>query len=157
MKVEASNDSSVAMTVEAPNFNKSITSNEQPAAEVRAVVAAISRHLGTCDDDLGLRLITDSRAKNPHVALDELLCWIDLTLPDLCRNGRIDSKAGVLLSRANMAFSGEGYAFLQAMTSKWQKAKAEGIMRTYSAASLEDRRWAESILFPNNLADTPEH
>jgi hypothetical protein len=151
--VEAPTHTGVATTVEAPNTNQFTSPNEPAAPDVRAVIDIVSRHLSTCDDDLARKLIAQSKAENANAPLEDLLCWIDMTLPDLCRNPRIDSKAGVLLSRAAQAFTGEGYASLRAITPKWRKSRAEGIMRMYSTASPEERHWAETVLFGNSPPD----
>jgi hypothetical protein len=152
--VEAPKATGVATIVEAPNSNQLTPLNEPPAAELRAVVDIVSRHLSTCDDDLARKLIAQSRTGNMNAPIDEVLCWIDITLHDLCRNPRIDSKAGVLLSRATQAFTGEGYASLQALTPKWRKSKAEEIMQRHSTASPEERHWAENVLFGDSAPES---
>ena len=88
--------------------NKANYGNQPPAPhEIARTVQSVSKYIGGCDEDFAVRLLSTCRSIAPDASIDEVEYFIDATLPSLVRNASIQSKTGVLLSRAASTFTGE--------------------------------------------------
>lgn len=144
---EAQEHSFIATKSRGPIRNKVIPDNKPAApADLALVVQAITRHIGSCDELFAHRLIDACRSTAATATAEEIEYFVETTLPSLVHNSRIDSKTGVLLSRAPAAFTGESLKQLRTSLPLWRMAKANDICLHASNHTQEELQWAYSVL-----------
>jgi hypothetical protein len=147
IKSDAPEQSFIATKSRGPIRNKVISDNKPAApAELALVVQAITRQIGTCDELFAHRLIDACRSATANATAEEIEYFVETTLPSLVHNSRIDSKTGVLLSRAPAAFTGESIKQLRTNLPLWRMAKANDIYLHASNHTKEELQWAYSVL-----------
>lgn len=131
----------------APIRNKT-NSDNQPAApeEIASIVRSVAAHVGSCDEDFALRLITLCRATASDATLEEIEYFVESNLPSLVRNTSVQSKTGVLLSRAAPTFSGESLRQLRAGLQRYRIDRARQIIQHSSRHTAEEVQQAYEML-----------
>lgn len=132
---------------EPPIRNKTNPDN-QPAApeEIASIVRSVAAHVGSCDEDFALRLITLCRSTAGDATLEEIEYFVESNLPSLVRNTSVQSKTGVLLSRAAPTFSGESLRQLRAGVQRYRIDRARQIIQHSSRHTAEEVQQAYAML-----------
>jgi hypothetical protein len=118
----------------------------KPAAapELAAIVVAlITRFFGRCDATYADRIVRDILSICPTATTDEVYAFIADNAPEIRQNQRIESKTGVLLSRAQPSFTGEAVRKLRAGLPRWKEQQAFWVQRNDAYACEWEREWKQ--------------
>ena len=142
----------------APLIRNKTNQANQPAApgETAHIVHAVAAHLGSCDQQFAERLITACRSNTVDATVDEIEYFVQTTLPPLVRNTAVQSKTGVLLSRAASTFSGESLRQLRAGLQSYRMERARQVIQRSSHHTADEIRQAYEILGEGELSRRSE-
>jgi len=127
--------------------NKTIRANQPPAPdEIASIVRSVATHLGACDEDFAQRLILLCRSTAGDATIEEIAYFVESNLPSLVRNSSVQSKTGVLLSRAAPTFTGESLRQLRAGVQRYRIDCARDIIQHSSRHTPEEVHRAYATL-----------
>ena len=147
--VIAPNETSRATTVRAhinkDSDNKPAAPAEIPPEFAQIITGYLHNHLGACDANYTNRLTESIRTVAPDATPDEVYCFLTTNLPSIIRNRNLQSKTGILLSRAPAVFSGESLRQLRYDLLKWREERRAYIRRHPSECAEFEHRWADKV------------
>jgi predicted transcriptional regulator len=125
---------------------------EQTSSEVNQIAQTLRQAIGTADDDVARRLITECRRRAGDATVDEITEFLQQKARFAVRNPQIRNPTGFLLTAVPICFEGESFRnFRKGREESKQQEKAE--MERIAKAILddpesanEDRSWAREIL-----------
>jgi hypothetical protein len=122
------------------------------SSEVRNVAQTLRNTIGTVDDDVARRLITECRRRAPDATVDEIREFIQEKATLTIRNPHIRNPSGFLITAVPLCFEGESFQILRNSgeeAKRQEKADMQTTAKTILEApesSEEDRDWAREIL-----------
>jgi hypothetical protein len=122
------------------------------SSEVRNVAQTLRNTIGTVDDDVARRLITECRRRAPDATVDEIREFIQEKATLAMRNPHIRNPSGFLITAVPLCFEGESFRILRNSreeAKRQEKADMQTTAKTILEApesSEEDRDWAREIL-----------
>jgi hypothetical protein len=121
------------------------------------VIALVTRFFGRCDATYAGRIVRDILVVCPTATMDEVYAFIADNAPEIRQNQRIESKTGVLLSRAQASFVGEALRKLRADLPRWKEQQAFWLHRNDAYACEWEREWKRRYFDDLNAQATEEN
>jgi hypothetical protein len=125
---------------------------EQTSSEINQIAQTLRQVVGTADDDVARRLITDCRRPAPDATIEEITGFIQQKARFAMRNPQIRNPVGFLLTAVPLCFEGESFRIFRQgreEAKRQEKAEMERIARMLlddPQSSDDDRNWARGIL-----------
>jgi len=132
---------------------------EQTSSEVNQIADILRQAIGTADDDVARRLITECRRRAGDATVDEISEFLQQKARFAVRNPQIRNPAGFLLTAVPLCFEGESFRNFRKgreESKRQEKAEMERITKAIlddADSADEDRSWARGILGSANSSD----
>jgi hypothetical protein len=122
------------------------------SSELNQIAQTLQQAIGTAEDDVARRLITECRRRAGDATIDEISEFLEQKARFAVRNPQIRNPTGFLLTAVPLCFQGESFRIFRQgreEAKRQEKAEMDRVARMIlddPQSSDDDRNWARGIL-----------